>query len=102
MIVADFAGNDWFYGLLINSQVHPYIESRPYLHPCMVEIRLSTHPFLSYDSWINCTVLHCLKKTELTEGNWVGVLTPQTIQNVKQGILECPRMDRFYKKKFEL
>lgn len=40
---------------IINSRIHPYIASRPYLAQAQVQIDVSNYPFLDHDSYMNCS-----------------------------------------------
>lgn len=39
---------------IVNSRVHPFIESRAELAVCQVRLDVARHPFLRRDSWIAC------------------------------------------------
>ncbi|MBD2801422.1 hypothetical protein ID854_13380 [Xenorhabdus sp. M] len=44
--------------LLINSEISPYINTRPDLLACQVDILQGDHDFLEYDSFVNCIEAH--------------------------------------------
>ncbi|MEO1256804.1 MAG: hypothetical protein AAFY41_18220, partial [Bacteroidota bacterium] len=37
-------------GILINSNIHPFVKARNHLMPCEVKLEQASHNFLSYDS----------------------------------------------------
>ncbi len=40
---------------IVNSEIHPYVASRPDLHRCQVPIRASDYGFLRHDSFVDCS-----------------------------------------------
>jgi hypothetical protein len=44
--------------LLINSEISDYIQARPALLQCQVDLFESDHPFLEWDSFVNCIEAH--------------------------------------------
>jgi len=40
--------------ILVNSRIHPFIQSRPLLLECQVSLAVSKYPFLRHDSYANC------------------------------------------------
>lgn len=58
----------YYLGFYINSEIHPFIQSREGMNRCQVEIDAESHAFLSYDSYIACHEVARLKKEDvLTE-----------------------------------
>ena len=45
---------------LVNSRVNAWLAKRPALQNCQVTLCRDAHPFLHYDSFINCTQSHFL------------------------------------------
>lgn len=44
--------------LLINSEISDYIQARPNLLECQVDLLEADHPFLEWDSFVNCIEAH--------------------------------------------
>ncbi|MBP2846292.1 hypothetical protein J8655_12470 [Dickeya oryzae] len=44
--------------LVINSEIHAFIEKNDELRACQVELPLSDHDFLDWDSYVNCIDAH--------------------------------------------
>ena len=47
-----------FLVLVINSEVNQFIQSRPHLLSCQVPMSQKEHPFLDWDSFVNCIEAH--------------------------------------------
>lgn len=82
--------DDWFYGLFINSLVHPFVKGRPKLLPCMASIRVATHPFLSYNSWVDCTATYHFK--QIDANNRVGCVHADMVQSIQAAVKACPKL----------
>lgn len=74
---------------VINSNIHPYIRSRPHLLACQVVLKASDYDFLKWDSVLDCSdVIHYFGETVvrdqiLEEMNRVkGELTTSTKQEI--------------------
>lgn len=60
------SGDDSDYlSFLINSEIHPYIASKPNLLQCQVPISASSHNFLHHDSHIACHEVFLLRKEDV-------------------------------------
>ena len=56
VIVAHVSASDGVWGFLINSEIHPFVASRPRLLACQVSIDVADHlNFLDYDSYADCS-----------------------------------------------
>lgn len=75
-------------GFFINTAINRYIQQRPQLLPCEVLLQVSRHPFLQYDSWLDCMELLSLQSTELTDLR--GRIDPATIQDILSAVRSCP------------
>ncbi|MDR0196562.1 MAG: hypothetical protein LBI73_15710 [Myroides sp.] len=60
----DVKNIDLFGGVIINSIINDYINSNAYLKSQHVLIDVNRHPFLRYDSFVDCTKIHSFSKTE--------------------------------------
>lgn len=95
VIVACFDPNPC--GFFINTRITPFIANKPNLLPCEAMIFVSQHPFLSYDSWVDCHDILSFKETELTDLR--GVVSIDGIQNVMTAVQVCPTLRPHFKKK---
>src|SRR5690606_27507574 len=69
--------------LVVNSQIHPFVESRPDMRVCQVPLEVVTHPFLTHDSWTSCVEAHnAFPYDEL------AALACQDPDNVLRGVLD--------------
>lgn len=58
-------GDPDYLTFIINSETHQFIESRPHLAKCQVDIDATNHPFLDYDSKIACHETLVLKRSDV-------------------------------------
>jgi hypothetical protein len=81
----------------VNSEVHPFIQSRPDLAKCQVALRASDCGFLDHDSFADCSHVIRLSHDEdiLTEllNNTAGIVD-QLPRHVMDDILRVVRMAR--------
>jgi hypothetical protein len=54
-------------GFLINSRVNPYIANRPYLMVGQATILVAEHPFLQWDSHVDCNDIFPFDESQLTD-----------------------------------
>jgi hypothetical protein len=45
-------------GFFINSRISAFIQKRPPLKAAQVALTKTEHPFLTYDSWLDCSEVH--------------------------------------------
>jgi hypothetical protein len=63
VLVADDDPDCWLF--IVNSVIHPFIESRPHLLKCQVKIDAAGHRFLKRDSYLACDKTLRLRKSEV-------------------------------------
>ena len=55
VIVAHVSASDGVWGFLINSEIHPFVASRPRMLACQVGMAKADHlDFLRHDSYVDC------------------------------------------------
>lgn len=72
--------------LLINSRINRMFQ-RPKLLPCMVPIRRAQYPFLTQDSFVDCTEAFRYNDGELRE--YRDTLSQHDANQVLSGVLAC-------------
>lgn len=75
-------------GVFINSRLTEYIRSRPGLVDCTAGISVDEHPFLRYDSHVDCRKTYYFTEPELWS-NIVGKLSLNGIDAVRQAVARC-------------
>lgn len=76
-------------GVVINSRVNELGRGEA-LRPCYAPLPAAVHPFLSHDSWADCTRTFTVSLADLTDHR--GVLTPDAGRAVLEAVGVCPRM----------
>ena len=84
------------HGFFINSQINQFIRRRPRLLPCEVLLPANAHPFLRYDSWLDCQNLYDFQPNELTDHR--GAIVSAVRVAVLQGVQNCPVLRRYQKR----
>lgn len=76
-------------GLVINSGINELGQGEA-LRPCYAPVRQDGHPFLSRDSWADCTRTFTVPIEALSERR--GTLTPEAARAVREAVQVCPRL----------
>lgn len=76
-------------GVVINSKVNE-LGQGPHLRPCYAPISAQAHPFLTYDSWADCTRTFTLPLEDLTAPR--GRVSPEAARAVLEAVGACPRL----------
>lgn len=76
-------------GVVINSRINE-LGQGPDLRPCYAPVSAQAHPFLSYDSWADCTRTFTLPLEALEDRR--GSLTGEAARAVLQAVEACPRL----------
>ena len=75
-----------YMGFLINSNIHSYIQRRPYLLNGQALIDVAAHPFLNGDSYADCNELYEFEDSELIGGNCRGAIGIQAKAAIKKAV----------------
>lgn len=84
--------------LIVNSRVHPFIESNPELNVCQVRVDAARHAFLRHDSHIACHKVLRLPTAAVVrdlvtdEQRFVGMLQRDTVVEVIAAIKRAPTL----------
>ena len=75
--------------VMINSQINQYIQKRPHLLACQVELKGNDYDFLSHDSYANCAqpIKAKLEVFMLNDFKYCGLLTDSDLREVQQQII---------------
>ena len=75
--------------VMINSQINQYIQKRPHLMACQVELKGNGYDFLSRDSYANCAqpIKAKLEVFMLNDFKYCGLLTDSDLREVQQQII---------------
>lgn len=84
-----------YLGFLINSEIHPFIQRRNYLLPCIAKIKQATNPFLTHDSFTDCREMLGFNSGELVDHR--GGVCDTTKQNIIKAVMACPVLELKYK-----
>lgn len=76
-------------GIVINSQVNE-LGQGPYLRPCYAPLEMHAHPFLSHDSWADCTRTFTVPLEALQDRR--GALTADAARAVLSAVHACPNL----------
>lgn len=76
-------------GVVINSRINE-LGQGVYLRPCYAPLPAAAHPFLSHDSWADCTRTFTVSLADLTDHR--GGLTLEAGQAVLEAVRLCPRL----------
>jgi hypothetical protein len=86
VIVACFDPNPC--GFFINTKVNDFIQKNAQLMACEVLLTAAAHPFLSYDSWLDCREMLSFQESELIDKR--GVLASNAIVDALAAVEACP------------
>lgn len=84
------------YGFFINSAINAFVSARPHRLVCEAPILSTEHPFLSYDSWIDCQVIYPYTVSELS--NQRGVLSQNAITATRNAVAQCRVLERRFQR----
>lgn len=76
-------------GVVINSRINE-LGRGEYLRPCYAPLSAQAHPFLSHDSYADCTETFTVNAADL--GASRGRLHPDAARRVLESIEACPRL----------
>ena len=89
LIVIHSDPSEWALLFVINSKIHPYISERPHLSDCQVKLCKKDYPFLSHDSYIDCSnvidefdLSEIKRQLELDMGRLKGAVTDATRKEI--------------------
>lgn len=76
--------------VLINSLINQYIQRRPRMLACQVEVKAEDYDFLSHNSYINCAqpIKAKYEHFKNDELKYCGMLSPSLLLMVQQRIIE--------------
>lgn len=76
--------------VLINSLINQYIQRRPRMLACQVEVKAEDYDFLSHNSYINCAqpIKAKYEHFKNEELKYCGMLSPTLLLMVQQRIIE--------------
>lgn len=86
IVVACFDPNPC--GFFINTKVNDFIQKNTQLMICEVLLSAGAHPFLSYDSWLDCREILSFQESELTDKR--GILAVNAVKDVLAAVQVCP------------
>lgn len=81
--------------LIINSQIHPFIQKHSDLLACEVLISAEEHPFLTYDSYVDCQNLFPFQHSRLTD--FRGSITESSRLDILTAVMICPVLAQKHK-----
>lgn len=87
VVIAHIDAN-WFYGFFINSEIKHFVTKRQ-LEPCMAPIAPHAHPFLTHNSWVDCTGAYTFPSDILSAETYRGPLDKNTITAVLHAVSVC-------------
>lgn len=76
--------------VLINSLINQYIQRRPRMLACQVEVKAEDYDFLSHNSYINCAqpIKAKYEHFKNEELKYCGMLTDELLMQVRQTIID--------------
>lgn len=90
--------------LMVNSQIHPYIRSKPYLKSCQVLLSVNQHFFLAHDSYVDCrnvcstfSITDIVTQIRADERRMKGFISEDAQEQVIAAIKFCPVLEKHYK-----
>jgi ferredoxin len=90
--------------LMVNSQIHSYIKSRPCLKSCQVLLRASEHLFLAHDSYVDCrnvcttfSLNDIVAQVHADRRRIKGFISDEAQAQVIAAIKVCPTLEKQYK-----
>lgn len=94
--------------VVINSEVNENIFPTPYLKSLHVSIDKAKHPFLDYDSYVNCSEVKEFNRDDIFEflkqnpERAVGNVDSETLNLIKTTLSNATTIPPFIKRKFSL
>ncbi len=82
-------------GFFINTELTQFTKNSPRLRPCHILIAAIEHPFLQYDSWVDCQDVKSFQEAELFSLR--GTVSASTKQAVLNAVEICPVLRRRFK-----
>ena len=82
------------YGFLINSRIHPFIQTHPNLLSHQVSIAADKYGFLTHDSFIDCSRILSFKESELSG---IQKIQNNTRNEIKKIVAESDLIAPIYK-----
>lgn len=101
-VVLTYTYRGVWHGFFINSKITKFVQKRPRLLVCQVEIDKSTHSFLKRDSWLDCRELYIFSELELAEAQFCGQLDSSAIMDVLEAVEACPVLAPKQKKRIRV
>jgi hypothetical protein len=95
--VAIVCYDNTFMGFLINFNIHPFIQRRPYLLVGQALIDVANHPFLDADSYIDCNELCEFEDFELNNRNYRGAIGIRAKEAIKKAVSSVRTIAPHYK-----
>ena len=90
---------------MVNSKIHPYIKTRPYLKSCQVLLKTSQHFFLAHDSFVDCrevctnfSLEEVVAQAYTNRQRMKGFISEEAQEQVIAAIKVCPVLEKQYKK----
>lgn len=84
-------------GILINSEIHPFVQARNYLLPCEVKLEQQIHNFLTHDSYLDCRDIFPFPEAQLTD--YKGVIHEEVRADVITAVKACTVLTLKFKMK---
>jgi hypothetical protein len=92
--------------LLINTAINPMFTSSSLFRPYFIKIDVASHPFLVYDSFVDCNFPKKIIRTDVEaifsagEGQHHGPISSDLTQRIIVALKETPALDPEQKKAF--
>jgi len=90
---------------IVNSEIHPFIQSRPHLSQCQVSIDAASHDFLDYDSHVACHETLPIRREEVIKAlvadpsSIKGAISPDVRAQVVAAVKFAKTLDNDKKKR---
>jgi hypothetical protein len=85
------------YGFFINSEISAFIQHRPHLHDCIAPITQKEHPFLRYDSNVDCRQIVAYPEWRFTKT--LGPVGQQAKEAIVLAVRDCSVLVNKHKRK---
>jgi hypothetical protein len=76
-----------YMGFLINSEISPFISSKPDMLACQILLTKDEYHFLFYDSYLDCAQLYSFNYSELVIG--LEVISDKTKSEIKKVVSQA-------------
>lgn len=87
-------------GVVINSNINPHLSQE--IKDYHYRISQHEHPFLAYDSFVNCSQLIKTPISKLTHAQIVGRIVENELKVILGAVRECPRIRRAELRMFDI